>query len=390
MKAFLLCLTFITPLALSARNDEVASIGRQLADAGCYRADARFEVLQPNSDIPVVYELKLMSMPAEGDTLAPCSYLIDWTLHTPAGTTSSGFSAYADGNHYRYSNGRLQEYHATDNAVPFAPGGKVEQGVQWQAQFAEFLPQMLGRRLIEMASDTTFDMTVSSRAGMVTVSGTERVRGYDCREFSYRFDSATGLPADAETDANPGMPSEQVMTIKYEPAQTTGCETIDEPMLIGRYPEIFERYRQDSYSLLSLPGGRMPGFEARTAGGGRYAHASGEPLASVTVFAVLDSSVGHTADVVADLRRAVAESPVPFDLVLAFTDNDAVRIGDIVGASQPGETVLTGARAMARDCGVTDTPSVIICGRDAIVSDVMIGRNNDMVSDVIQKVAMIR
>ncbi|MDO4320837.1 MAG: hypothetical protein Q4C34_09720, partial [Bacteroidales bacterium] len=331
MKAFLLCLTFITPLALSARNDEVAEIGRRLADAGCYRADARFEVLQPNSDVPVVYDLRLTSMPAGGDTLSVCDYLIDWTLHTPAGTTSAGFSAYASGNHYRYRDGRLQEYHVADNAAPFAPGGCVDKGVQALAQFVEYLPQAMGRRLIAMASDTTFVMTVDRRSDRVTVSGIERVRGYDCREFSYRFDSATGLPVEIEIDANPGMPSEQIMTIEYASPQPADCQPIDEPMLIARYPGIFERYRRDSYSLLSLPGGRMPAFEARVAGGGRYAHTSGEPLQAVTVFAVLDSGVGHTAEVVEALRRAESQSPVPFDLVLAFIDNDAESIGDIVG-----------------------------------------------------------
>lgn len=390
MKALLLCITFITPLALSARNDEVASIGRRLADAGCYRADARFEVLQPNSDIPVVYELSLMSAPTPSDTLSPCDYLIDWTLHTPAGTTSTGFSAYAAGHHYRYRDSRLQEYHMTDAAEPFAPDGRTDRGVQRQAQFVEYLPQMLGLRLIEMADDSTFVMTVDSHADAVTVSGTERVRGYDCREFSYRFDKKSGLPVEIEIDANPGMPSEQILTLRYSPASDTGCPAIDETMLIGRYPEVFERYRHDSFSLMSLPGARMPAFESRTADGRRYTHASGEPFSCPTVIAVLDSRVGHTDEVVEALRSACGQSPVSVSLLLAFIDNDTEAISLLSGAGIPDETVLVGARALARDCGVTDTPSIIICRPDGTVADVIIGRNNDMVSDVIQKTAMAK
>ncbi len=49
-----------------------------------------------------------------------------------------------------------------------------------------------------------------------------------------------------------------------------------------------------------------------------------------------------------------------------------------------------GARTLARDSGASVTPSIIFCRPDGTVADVMIGRNNQLCSSVIQKIAILK
>ena len=132
----LMVLTATFPLGLRAQG--IADIARTLRDLPSYQAEATLSVTLPQTDTDVAYTLGLSSMSVPADTLAPASYLIDWSLPTPTGV-SEGFTAYFDGNLYRYRDSRLQEYHTEWDSIPFrvtAPGG----GVQRSAQFASLLP----------------------------------------------------------------------------------------------------------------------------------------------------------------------------------------------------------------------------------------------------------
>ncbi len=52
-----------------------------------------------------------------------------------------------------------------------------------------------------------------------------------------------------------------------------------------------------------------------------------------------------------------------------------------------GESVLINAGGAARDCGVgTTTPALIFTGADGHVTDIIIGYNKSLPSNVIQKV----
>jgi len=370
----------------------IDEIGARLMDVSCYRAGARCEILLPAAERPVVYTLDLMSCGAPADTLSPCDYLIGWSVVTPAGTETSGFVSYAAGDHFRYRDGRLQEYHYADDAKAFAPRGLVSDGVQSRAQFVGFLPQPLGRMFGAMAADTAQMYTVEERGGRIVVSGVERVRGYDRREYTYVLDAATMLPVEIEYVSSPGMPAEQTLTMSYGPASADGCEPPAEAALAARYADAFGKYRRDTYSLEHLPGCRMPTFSALTAAGERYTYNSGEPMGVATVIAILDARVDGTADVVGALREASALSPVANRLILAFVDTDADCVADADAGCTAGadEVILTGARSLARDCGASVTPSVIFCCPDGNVADVIIGRNNSLLQSVIQKIAILK
>ena len=73
------------------------------------------------------------------------------------------------------------------------------------------------------------------------------------------------------------------------------------------------------------------------------------------------------------------------DIIFAFVSNDIDAIEALTGAAREGEHILMSARRLARDCGVTATPVIIICDRDAVVKEIINGYNNALTDVVIQK-----
>lgn len=378
---------------LGMRAESLGDIAARLSASMPYHASARYEVLLPQSEEPVVYDVDLQAYDASpSDTLAPCKYVIEWKMNVPEGGSSMGFSAYFDGHHYRFRDKRLQEYHYDDDPLPFAVRGSVRNGVQQQAQFASLLPAFVAERFVEMAADTNhvYAITRDAASGTLKVEGVERYAGCDCVEYTYVFD-ADGMPVSAEFCNNPGQMSEQTVSVCYG-APGVGMQMAEpnEPRLMTQYPEAFTRYRESGYTLSNLPGRPLPAISAPMPGGERYSRSAGQAFGMPVVVALLDADVDGCAATVEQLRRSVEDSAVPAGLILAFMSNHADAIGEVTGPARPDETVLTRASGLARDCGVTATPTVIVCGSDGVVRNVHTGRNKDLVSIVMQEIAIAK
>lgn len=384
-----LLLAAAVPLGLQAES--LGDIADRLSAATPYHATAHYEVLLPQSEEPVAYEVALnAAKPATRDTLAPCDYLIDWTMDTPSGP-SRGFSAYFGGHHYRFRDKRLQEYHFDDSAAPFVARGTVRLGVQQQAQFASLLPAFLAERMREIEADSSYTYNITETPATVRVQGVQRFGGVDGLEFSYTFDTESGLPVGAEFCHNPGQMSEQTVAVRYgAPDVATMDATLSEPALMALYPEAFSRYRESDYTLANLPGRPLPEVSAPTLGGERYTRRSGEPFGTPAVVALLDADVDGCAETVGQLREAVAASPRQGALILAFVSNHPDAVADAILAPHPGEVILTGARGLARACGATATPVVIVCASDGTVQNVHTGRNKELPSLVMQEMIIAK
>ena len=387
MKCLLINICAALPLLAAASSPTLPDIAARLGGHDRVAADVRYEVYLPGSENPVVYNV-LLQADAKADSLSPCAYLTRW--QAPVG--DEGFSAYFNGNYYSYDgSNRLLEYHADDDPVPFAPAGKPASGVQRADRFARLLPVFIADDLRAIASDTTYTYSVSAADNIITISGRQTIRGYDVKEFEYRLADNGATIVSSETVSSPGQMSEQIISISYSPAApTTDAAELSEQKLVSMFPDAFEKYRRDNYSLESLRGAMLPEFAARTATGERYSHNRGDEFAAPTVIALLDYDVDATADVVNDLREAIASMPSACDLLLAFTGNDTDRIDELTGSARPGETVLVSARSLARDFGVADTPAIIFARRDGTVADIHVGRNNDLRDIVIQKATMAK
>jgi len=218
-----LALAQVAPMSVSALD--IREIGLVLTSTQCYADTAVYDVLLPSLSEPVTYTISLQSAATPADTLSPCKYIITWALPSPSGI-SSGFSAYFDGSHFRFRDKRLQEYHYAEAPEPFAPSGQAERGVQQQVQFAEILPQLLGKKFGQMAADSTYiskvtaDTLVSGKPAVV-VNGVRRVCGYDALEYTYILQPKSFLPRSIEYEMNPGQIGEQSVVIKYSGAEIT-------------------------------------------------------------------------------------------------------------------------------------------------------------------------
>lgn len=344
----------------------------------------------------VIYAVILNQKARADDRLSPCHYLIEWEL-TGRDEPVKGFSAYYDGHHYRYSGQKLQEYHMEWDSIPFRPsilGGMKGAGVQRTAQFTDLLPAFLAESLKRMATDSRYRMTLHPDTvigGMrrVVVDAVMNVNGNTAQECEYVFDSGTLLPVSARLENNPGSISEQTIYVTYKPHKAFDGD-ISEAMLMELYPEPFERYRTSNFRVENLRGAKLPGFSIPTTTGERYSRNASDAFRAPTILALMNSEQSFSTDMVSALRKAVDALPFGADLIMAFADSHVDGIEQAAGALREGEHLLMSARGLARDCGAASLPTVILVNKDGTVADVIIGYNNDIASDVIQKMTFIK
>ncbi|MDE6098665.1 MAG: hypothetical protein K2G24_07235 [Muribaculaceae bacterium] len=355
-----------------------------------YVSDAVFEVWLPNASNPVVYSVRLAGADNGGaDSLLGFDYLIEWKL-PHSGGESHGFSSYFRGNHYRYRDGRLQEYHAEDDASPFVPGGDIRRGVHRQAQFVNLLPGSLADELVAMEADSSFRYTIDSRGESVNVSGSQTLAGNEVRTFRYSFNASDGRPMRLDIDTNPGQISEQTMTVEYGAPQGDADVPRTEEALTKIFPEEFARYRQSDFRLEKLPGERLPEFSAQTTGGERFTHHKPDGFDSPVLMLFLDAEAGDPARVLDEVRQAIDMYPGTVRPLIAFVDNRLDAVEGVSGHPLPGETVLYGARSVARDCGVTVTPTLIFVNSDGTVVDFIQGMNKNLVDEVLELISRLK
>lgn len=383
-KTVLVLLSIVgTCFASSAINP--TSIAKQLKETDCFRAQVRYEVLLPTSADPVVYSVNLLADNV-ADTLSPNRYLISWTL--PRGEKiSKGFASYFDGNHYRYRDSRLQEYHAEADISPFTAAGG---GVQRSAQFADLLPGFIAERLEEMASDTTFISRFEEKSA--TLSGVQRISGYDAMEYTYRFDPVTSLPLELDFVYNPGGISEQTVSVQYSYDITPSpepCPSLNEDYIIGLFPEEFRLFRLSTYRIENLRGSDFPHFvysrAGVSAGGERMNHQRGQAdLGSSVLMVFLDPEVESNAQTLSDIRNACADIPVPVKIIYVLTN----RNHDFEEALSSDEFVAAKAPSLITEAGVTVYPTIVILSADGSVMDVLVGTASDRAERIAQTLVL--
>lgn len=392
LKMFLAILS-VYPLGLQAQGiDDVIS---SLKSISRYDATVDYSVLMSLQD-DVDYNVRLQSWAAPADTLAPCDYLIDWTFKSEGGN-SSGFSAYYDGNVYNFRGDRLLEYHYESDPGTFTTrgtGAATLPGVQMRSQFAELLPQFIARQLSEIKDNPDYSYTVHpdtlvNGVRSIAVDGTLGMSGHTLKEFLYVFDRDGMMPRSVALENNPGALAEQSITATYSYCgDAVVIERLNEEILRELYPEIFDRYRESNFAIENMPGQRLPGFALPTTTGERYSRRLGDSFRSPTLIVLLDPKASFSGRTVKAVRSAVDSLPFNADVIWAFTSNNVDDIEAVVSELRVGEHLLMSAWPLARDCGASSYPTVIICRSDGIVADVVLGYNNDMASVVIQKAAL--
>lgn len=375
----------------------VASVIDSLKEMTLIEVPAKFTVTMPQLPEDIVYSITLTSLSTQDPVLFPCSYLIDWKMEG-RDTPLSGFSAYFNGNHFRFSGEKIQEYHASADSIPFIParfGATNSIGVQQSAQFANLLPVSIADNLSKMLADSTCRMefrpdTIVGGIHVSAIKTVSTVNGIIASESEYILDPHTFFPRKIHFENSPGAISEQTVDVEFgEPKRAPALKQIDEQTLISLYPEPFTRMRRSSFALENLKNQPLPGFSIPTPTGERYSRRTGDPFASATILAIIEPDASFAQKIVSDLRNAANNSPAPVNLILAFTSNNADLIEGVAGAPAPGEAILQSARTLARDLGAAQLPAVLIMDKSAKVRDIIVGYNNGIESNVIQKIALI-
>ncbi len=358
-------------------RDAVQTLAGKLVSSGPVCGKVKYQVYIPTSSDPVVYDIELTERPVSGDSLAPCSYLIDWTLHHD-GDNSKGFTAYFDGNHYRYKGNRLDEYHFKSDPTPFLIG--EGRSVQDAAQFVDLLPQFMARKFAAIANDSTYCYKIENKSDdRMQISGVRRIKGFDALEYEYIFDKNTGMPVSFDIVYNPSSISEQSVSADFDWKSSEDTTGISEATLLSRYGDVFARYRTDNFSINSLVASPLPTFTSPTATHERYSHTRGEGFRAPTLLLFLDPDQGKPGEIVDRTRRAVASLPFGADVIYLFAGSDSDKAEECVPKLRAGEHLLIRARNVFRDLGVTSTPTFVFCSPDAAkVTAVQVGDSNTL------------
>lgn len=360
-------------------NNTITNIVNALSEARNTVGSIDYVVSLPSSIEHVNYKIEYETYNNPSDTLLSYSYLIEWQ-----NSGNNGFSAYFNGHHYRFRDIKLQEYHFQNQPELFI--GKY--AVQNQAQFANILPPSIGKYLSDMQADSSYTYDVNTANDIITVSGVENVRGHAAALFEYAFDSKTLMPLTANITYNPASISEQTVTAYFQNVQTPQSILLDEDMLISKYPDVFDKFRTSNFRVENLVGKRTPAFSAMTKDHKRY-NFDGDTLRGVpTLMVFVDSEIGATRDVIKEIRKSMTLSPQDFNVIYAFKDADAECFVTNFNQVLTNETILVSTKAMARDFGVTATPTLIFCTRNNIIHDVIVGVNKNIASIVIQEMAL--
>ena len=364
---------FLLTIGLHAKKADLSDLTEELVRPQCLKGDVFYKVYLPTSADPVVYDIVLTTSNT-ADALSPSDYLITWQL--PRGKkVSRGFSSYADGNHFRCRDARLQEYHLPDDSLSFSSKGG---GVQRNAQFADLLPAFLAEKLHEMQNDSTF---FYDRTGNV-VSGVQRVNGYDALEFTYEFDPVTKLPVKTEIVYNPAGIAEQTVSTSYSWEKLSDCPSFDEDYLITLFPEEFAKFRESNFRAENLKGTRIPPFSFLDKQGQRINHSRGESdLPYPAVIAFVDSKVFSTGNVIQAVEKAASDNPKRCEAIFAFAGNE-------IPENFAGNRVMR-SDGLSRQCGVARYPTFIFLNSDGSVAEVLIGITDDLETVLEQTIMLL-
>ena len=391
-KSISIILAVATVIPAIASKPEFSDVINRLETAKDYHSKASVNVQLPQGT-EVTYNLNLWStQPAGERNLAPCDYLIEWTLPTPDGE-ASGFTAYSDGNLFRKTDTRLQEYHFEWDSIPFLINNTIN-GVQRNSQFTNTLPQFIAEELAQIRDndDWTYKFvadTVNQGKPAMILTGRMTLNGYIAKNVLYIFDPETFMPRQIEIENNPTNISEQLLITKYESTSTEKAPALTEAQLIDRYPSDFDNYRENNFSAESMKDKPLPGFSLPSTTGERYQRQKGDKFISPVIIAILDPSISSTKSSIEAMRSAVDMTPQPVDLIFASISTDIDGLENATGLSRRGEYMLISARSLARSCGVGSYPTFFIIDRSGNVSDVIIGYSNNLATSLLEKLAII-
>lgn len=348
----------------------VENVVAALADMPGYRARVSYAVTLPQAQEDIVYNVDLAQDSARAD-----SYLLQWSVMSPSGPVE-GFTAWFDGNFYNYRNHRLQERHEEWDA-PLPEGVKP---LQNSAQFASLLPARIAGALRESASaGGDFDVKVSG--GVMSLS-----RITEDSEMFWKFELPTCRPLDFYADYNPGAISgQQVHAVySYPDSMAAFPSGFSEEFLRGLFPDAFDKYRESQFAIENMRGLPLPAYSLPKLGGGRMERLPQDAFRGPVAVVLLNPAMSLSPRLVEAVRAAIDALPFEAEVIWASSEKNPEPTEELLGSLRPGETALTGAQPLISACGAAALPVIIVCNSAGRISDIAIGLNQTLHTDVMQ------
>ncbi len=336
-----------------------------------YSAHVEYAITLPQSENDVVYHIDIQ----QPDTTD--SYLIDWSVMSPSGSVE-GFTAWFDGHFYNFRNRRLQEYHENRNSKTPQNNRASHNSVQ----FSSLLPSRIAMQLREVAAGG-YTYEVKHTNGKVIVEAVRHLAGEPDAELTWTFHGHDLKPMEFYADYNPGAITGQQVTAIYSTTDKTP-EILSEAYLRGRYPEAFSRYRESQFAIENMKGERLPAFSLPKIDGGRLSHQPTDGFDVPTLIALIDPESSLAPNTISAIRGSLKRLPFTANIIWACANKNPAVATNLLGKLQPEETAVTAAGSLAMDCGVAALPVIMLCGTDGIISDLIIGMNNTLQTDVLQ------
>lgn len=356
----LLTLTFITIYFY-------LSAGLPAVKPGYFSADVDYEVWYPGSEDPVEYSVSLLQQPSATDTIFPANFLIISELRTRQ-VCDTSFSAWFDGNFFRFKADRMTEYHLSDS-VPF------DKDIVLNDNLSSLLPAFINRSFREMEADSAYSFAVTEEKEGIKVKGSESRMGYTVRNFEYIV-SNDSLPVSLEITNNPGEISETVFSAKYSYPSEPTAAPLSEEYLMNLFPDEFRLFRPGSFSAASLVGRFLPSFSLSIDGRNRLEHNRADGFLSPTLFVVLDK---YSPEIISKVRETTKEDSI--NIVYAFIKKRS-DYPEEIELPRPNETYAFGASSFARNAGIDRYPTLLFCNTDGIIENISFFENNCLLNFV--------
>lgn len=352
----------------SARG--IDDIANALDAMSGYSAHVEYAITLPQAENDVVYNIDLQQPDTTG------SYLIDWDVMSPSGPVK-GFSAWFDGHFYNFRNNRLQEYHENGNSP--ASNNKA---IQNSAQFSSLRPSGIAMQLRDVAAGG-YTYEIKNTGEKIIIEAVRHLAGEPDAELTWTFHGSTLTPLEFYADYNPGAISGQQVKAIYSTANENS-HTLSEAYLRKRYHEAFSRYRESQFAIENMRGERLPAFSLPKTDGGRLSHQPTDGFDVPTLIALIDPENPLAPDFISAVRESLKHLPFTANIIWASSHKNPEVITELLGKLEPEETAVTAAGSLATDCGVAVLPVVMLCDTDGKISDLIIGMNNTLRSDVLQ------
>lgn len=330
----------------------VLSVATALATkpANDYSAVVEYQIVPPNAPEEIVYNVRVLQQPTEADSLYYCNFLIE-SLLDGAQADDISFSAYFDGNFYKFKDDRFTEYHLPADSSFFSSN---------QLRFEMFLA-VLPADIEEFIESIKADSAYTYKEYPVGVNrkfeAAETRNGYHNRDIRFEFDSS-GNPVEWQIITNPGQYAELISSAKYIQTDTSHQTELSEEFLAAKYPEIFRKFRGDNFSAASLVDRPMPSFSLPMLSGRRLSHLRGKGFDKPTVF------------VFADSFPQPIDNNEAMEVIYVFKGGSSEISKEDSNNAYSDATVITNAAGLYRDCGVKALPTLIYCNTDGIITSV--------------------